>query len=102
MTGTSLEQLEAGDHAVMTLTCDTRPLDYDPSSGDGAFDPYQDTWNLRWESYTVKPAGFCKNDGHQDLALTSMTGVEFIDGCADRQHINYFIEAGKDKAGYSE
>lgn len=101
VTGTSLEQLEAGDHAVLTLTCDTRPFDYDPSSGDGGFDPYQDTWNLRWESYTAKPAAFCENSPHEDRALTSMTGAEFIDGTASRQHINYFIEAGKDKAGYS-
>lgn len=101
VTGTSLEQLEAGDHAVLTLTCDTRPLNYDPSSGDGAFDPYQDTWNLRWESYTAKPAAFCENSPHEDRALTSMTGAEPINGTASRQHINYFVEAGKDKAGYS-
>lgn len=101
VTDTSLEQLEAGDHAILTITCDTRPLDYDPSSGDGAFDPYQDTWNLRWESYTAKPAAFCENSPHEDRALTSMTGPQVINGTASRQHINYFIEAGKDKAGYS-
>lgn len=102
VTGTSLEQLEAGDHAVLTLTCDTRPLDYDPGSSSGSFDPYQDTWNLRWESYTAKPAAFCQNSPHEDRALTSMTGPEFIDGTASRQHINYFVEAGKDKSGYSD
>lgn len=101
VTGTSIEQLEAGDHCILTLTCDTRPYNYDPSGADGAFDPYQDTWNLRWESYTVKPAGFCENSPHEDRTLTSMTGPEPLSGTASRQHINYFIEAGKDKAGYS-
>ena len=101
VTGSSVEQLEAGDHAILTLTCEVQPSDYDPSSGSGAFDPYQDTWQLRWESYTVKPAGFCANTPHQDRELTSMTGPEVLAGEADRQHIHYFMEAGKDNAGYS-
>ena len=101
VTGSSLEQLEAGDHGILTLTCEVQPSDYDPSSSSGAFDPYQDTWQLRWESYTVKPAGFCANTPHQDRALTSMTGPEQLTGEADRQHIHYFMEAGKDNAGFS-
>ena len=101
VTGTNLEQIEAGDHGILTLTCEMQPSDYDPSSSDGSFDPYQDVWNLRWESYTVKPAGFCANTPHQDKELTSMTGSETLTGEADRQHIHYFMEAGKDNAGYS-
>lgn len=101
VTNTNLEQLEAGEHAILTITCETQPNNYDPSQQDGAFDPYQDTWNLRWESYTVKAVGFCANTPHEDRALTSMTGHEVITGEADRQHIHYFMEAGKDKCGYS-
>lgn len=102
VTGSSVEQLEAGDHAILTLTCEVQASDYDPSSSSGGFDPYQDTWQLRWESYTVKPAGFCANTPHQDRELTSMTGDDTLTGEADRQHIHYFLEAGKDNAGFSD
>lgn len=98
--GTSVEQLEAGDHAVMTLTCNA--VDSNQSQTEVMFDPYQDTWQLRWESYTVRPAGFCKNEPHEDKELTSMTGSYDLTGFADRQHIHYFMEAGKDNCGYSE
>lgn len=98
---TSLEQLEAGDHAVLTMTLDTKPSDYDPSQQQGSFDPYQDTWQLRWESYTLKPAAFCKNEPHQDRELTSMTGHEELTGYADRQHVDYFMQAGKDNCGFA-
>ena len=98
---TQLEQLEAGDHATLTMNLDTKPNDYDPDSSQGAFDPYQDTWQLRWESYTVKPAAFCKNDAHDDAPLTSLTSEAEITGYADRQHINYFMQAGKDNCGYA-
>lgn len=100
VTDTSVEQLEAGQHGILTIVCDTVSSTYDPGEN-GAFDPYSDTWSLRWESYTVKAVGFCANTPHEDRALTSMTGAEIIPGDADRQHINYFLEAGKDKSGYS-
>ena len=99
VTGTTLDQQQAGDHAIMSLTCTTIVGQQEP--GSGQMDPYRDTWQLRWESYTVKPAGFCKNEPHQDRELTSMTGPAELTGYADRQHVNYFVEAGKDKAGYS-
>ena len=62
---TSVEQLEAGSHAILTITSEARVLSYAPS-GDGTYDPYADTWQLRWESYTVKPAAFCSNKEHAD------------------------------------
>lgn len=101
VTGTTLEQLEAGDHAIMTLTLDAKPNDYDPEQSGGAFDPYQDTWQLRWESYTVKPAAFCKNEPHEDKPLTAQTGSQEITGYADRQHVYYFTQAGKDNCGFA-
>lgn len=101
VTGTQLQQLEAGDHALLTLTLDTKPNDYDPDDPGGAYDPYQDTWQLRWESYTLKPAAFCKNEPHQDRELTSMTGHEELTGYADRQHVDYFMQAGKDNCGFA-
>ena len=101
VTKTSLEQTEAGDHGILTITCESQPQDYDPGSSGGASDPYQDTWQLKWESYTVKPAGFCSNEPHQDRELTSMTGPEQLTGYADRQHVNYFTQAGKDNCGFA-
>lgn len=100
--GTSLEQLEAGDHGILTLTCDAVLTSYSPSGSSGSFDPYQDTWNLRWESYTVKPTAFCANDGHEATELTAATSGPDTNGLADRQHIHYFMEAGKDNSGYSD
>lgn len=99
VTGTSLDQQQAGDHAIMSLTCTA--VVRQEGSGSGQMDPYRDTWQLRWQSYTVKPAGFCKNEPHQDRELTSMTGPQEITGYADRQHINYFMQAGKDNCGFA-
>lgn len=100
--GTQLQQLEAGDHAVMQMTLEAVPDEEDPSGGGGAFDPYHDTWALRWESYTLKPAAFCKNEPHQDAELTSVTGPQQLTGYADRQHVAYFMQAGKDNCGFAE
>lgn len=95
--GTNLEQLEAGDHAILTVNCEARDGSLTPSGG-GTYDPYQDTWNLRWESYVVKPAAFCSNEAHSDYSLTDPT-VEpgtFLQGKASREHIDMFLN-GNDK-----
>lgn len=99
ITGTKVDQLEAGAHAVMTVTAEAKRFE---SGSSGASDPYRDVWSLKWESYTLKPAAFCKNDGHEDRQLTSMTGPQEISGYADRQHIHFFTQAGKDRSGYSD
>ena len=66
--------------------------------GDGEFDPYADTWNLRWESYTVKPAAFCSNKQHSDYSITdaSVTEDAPLTGYASREHIDMFVN-GNDK-----
>lgn len=94
---TSVEQLEAGDHAIVTITSEARDANYTPS-GDGTFDPYADTWQLRWESYTVKPAAFCSNKEHSDYAITDPNVEEGhqLTGFASREHIDMFVN-GNDK-----
>lgn len=69
VTGVNVEQLEAGDHAMLTVNCEARNASLTPSGG-GTYDPYQDTWQLRWESYTLKPCAFCSNEQHSDYSWT--------------------------------
>lgn len=97
VTGTTLEQLEAGDHSILTVNCEARDPNLRPS-GDSAFDPYSDTWQLRWESYTLKPAAFCSNEPHYDPSITDPTIEEDqpIEGYASREHIDLFLN-GNDK-----
>ena len=94
--GTNLEQLEAGSHAILTITCEAR--DESLTVEDGSFDPYQDTWQLRWESYTLKPAAFCSNKAHYDYSITDPTVEEGkqLSGYASREHIDIFLN-GNDK-----
>lgn len=95
--GTSVEQLEAGSHAIITVTCEARDSNLSPVGG-GVFDPYQDTWQLRWESYTLKPTAFCSNKPHSDYSFTdpSVTEGAKLSGYASREHIDIFLN-GNDK-----
>lgn len=89
--GTSVEQLEAGDHAILTVTCEARINSVDP--GDKIYnDPYSDTWQLRWESYTLKPFAFCSNADHYDVSTTSpVVAGQPMPGPAKREHIEMFM-----------
>ena len=94
--GTTVEQIEAGSHAILTVTCEARDQSFLPS-GDVS-DPYADTWQLRWESYTLKPAAFCSNKPHYDYSLTdpNVTEGAKLNGDASREHIDIFLN-GNDK-----
>ena len=96
VTATSLEQTDAGSHGILTVTCEAR-FEQEQQQG-GQDDPYSDTWQLRWESYTVKPAGFCSNKSHSDYSLTDPSVQEgaFLAGNASREHIDMFLN-GSDK-----
>ena len=89
--GTSVEQLDAGSHAILTVTCEAREESI--TTEDGTFDPYQDTWQLRWESYTLKPTAFCSNKVHKDYHVTDPTIEEGkpLSGYASREHIDTFL-----------
>ena len=90
---TSVEQLDAGSHAILTVTCEAR--DESLMTEDGSFDPYQDTWQLRWESYTLKPTAFCSNKVHKDYHITNPTAEEGkpLSGYASREHIDMFLNS---------
>ena len=97
VTGVNVEQLEAGDHAMLTVNCEARNASLTPSGG-GTYDPYQDTWQLRWESYTLKPCAFCSNEQHSDYAWTdpAVQPGSSLPGMASREHIDTFLN-GNDK-----
>lgn len=95
---TNVEQLEAGSHALLTVTSEARDLNYSPLPETGTYDPYSDTWQLRWESYTLKPSAFCSNKPHSDYSFTdpSVTEGAELTGYASREHIDMFLN-GNDK-----
>lgn len=59
--GTRVEECEAGAHCYLYLTY-TNALD---SEDQGDADPWQDTWSLTWQSYSVDPYAFCSNNPNQ-------------------------------------
>lgn len=97
MTGAQVEETEAGDHALLTLICEARDNTLTPS-GDVKDNPYADTWQLRWESYTLKPAAFCSNKPHYDYTITdpNVEQGQPLTGYASREHIDMFLN-GNDK-----
>ena len=96
VTGVNVEQIEAGDHAMLTVNCEARNPSFAPSGG-GTYDPYQDTWQLRWESYTLKPFAFCSNTGEPDKSFTdpSVQAGQPIQGNASREHIEMFLNSNE-------
>lgn len=95
--GTDVEQIEAGDHAILTVTCEARDATISPAPG-SIFNPYADTWQLRWHSYTLKPAAFCSNKPHYDYLMTDTSVQEGqpLTGYASREHVDMFVN-GTDK-----
>lgn len=64
VTGIEVQELEAGDHAILTINYEGQ---YN-SSGSFEAIPELDVWNLSWQSYQVTPWAFCAND---DYSLAS-------------------------------
>lgn len=95
--GARIEETEAGDHAILTLECEARSLSLLPG-GQPESDPYQDTWQLRWEAYTVRPQAFCSNEPHSDYSMTDsrVQEDEPLPGPASREHVDMFVN-GSDK-----
>lgn len=92
VTGAQVEETEAGDHAILTLVCEARDNTPTPS-GQLVNNPYHDTWQLRWEAYTLKPTAFCSNQQHYDYSFTDPAVEEGhpLTGYASRDHIDMFL-----------
>lgn len=62
------------------------------------YDPYSDTWQLRWESYTVKPIAFCSNKekSRHSLVDPNIDENSKLSGYASREDIDMFVN-GTDK-----
>lgn len=59
VTGLRVQELEAGDHAILTLECICVS-----SNKDGEDLEEQDVWSISWQSYTVTPYAFCANGSY--------------------------------------
>ena len=56
-----VRELEAGDHAEIRVTYTARDLTYEPGQAWNSLG-HKDVWTLDWQSYSVTPYAFCKND----------------------------------------
>ena len=61
----SVRELEAGDHAEIRVTYTARDTSYDPGQAWNSLGN-KDIWTLDWQSYSVTPYAFCKNDPVED------------------------------------
>lgn len=59
-----MQQLAAGDHGLMKVQY-IASAGYN-WSGLAQDDSSQETWQLDWQPYTLRPYAFCKNDQVQD------------------------------------
>lgn len=57
----SVQQLEAGDHAIITFNFKNTSSFDSGSPSSGITDNSQDLWTVSWQSYTVTPYAFCAN-----------------------------------------
>ena len=60
-----VREFEAGDHAEIRITYTARDANFVPGeSWNNRF--HKDVWTLDWQSYSVTPYAFCKNDPVED------------------------------------
>lgn len=65
ITNVSVRELEAGDHGEIRITYTARDTSYDPGQAWNSLGN-KDVWTLDWQSYSVTPYAFCKNDPIED------------------------------------
>ena len=106
--GIECKQIDpAGDHCLLTIKYQA---DYATDSVDPLTDdPYQDTWSVSWQSYTVSPWAFCSNisaqndpvgsesDEYRYLAYRSTIEKSISQGTADKQIFDNFGGVGEQK-----
>lgn len=65
-----VRELEAGDHAEIRITYTARDASFTPGQTWNSL-IHKDVWTLDWQSYSVTPYAFCKNDPVDDPASGS-------------------------------
>lgn len=65
ITNVEVRELEAGDHAEIRITYVARDLNITPGQAWNS-SVHKDVWTLDWQSYSVTPYAFCKNDPVED------------------------------------
>lgn len=61
ITNVSVRELEAGDHAEIRITYNSRDEQFQPGQAWNNI-VHKDVWTLDWQSYSITPYAFCKND----------------------------------------
>lgn len=84
-----VRELEAGDHAEIRVTYNSRPITVDPGQWDNVL--HKDNWTLDWQSYSVTPYAFCANEEHTDPTVEDYKPDP--KPTAWRQHIEDFIQS---------
>lgn len=93
---TKVEQIEAGDHALLICDCEARWItELSPAGGGWTADKDKETWQVRWEAFTCDPYYFCKNQKHEDRIApdNNVTETTCLSGHANREHVDMFLQA---------
>lgn len=62
LNGIRTEEIDAGAHGNLYLSFNAY---YGDDGDDLTDDPFQDTWSINWQSYSVDPYAFCSNNPNQ-------------------------------------
>ena len=96
--GVQVYQLEAGEHAVLTLRCRWTQIDknsgqIDPQTALSSVDQL-DSWDLTWEPYTIRAVGFCANarvSPRVKIDVPVQPG-QSIQGLAEREFVDLWLD----------
>lgn len=86
----TVQELEAGDHAIMTVNYVN--IADDQQSDPWTSDPKDDVWTIQWQSYSVSPYAFCKNKPVEDQPFGLSASIE---DTAWRTNIEKAIQSGE-------
>lgn len=89
---------KAGDHAIAEINFVCDKIESETGS-DIKYQRKQIAWNLRWQSYTFSPYGFCKNDMKEDKLATEPPEEQSRD-FASRYNIEQYLQKSKGRSNY--
>lgn len=104
ITEAKVEEIVAGEHAILTVTSTARPIFEASGEGAGfANDPDRETWQLKWQSYTVPPMGFILGKTRSEVEVSADDDSDYwqdLSGYADAGILNkYFAQPANNDAG---